>query len=343
MSPSAFPRSTRTADRRHPDRVHIAWHRPLLAVAAVMTLLALISIIGLFVDHREVTGLPLWAKPLKFALSIIIYSVTLAWLIGLLRRGQRLAWSLGTLSAVLLLVEMVAIVAAALGGTTSHFNVSSPFAAAVWSIMAGSIVMVWCAALVVGVLLLFWGRSGGADLGDRARTLAICAGVILAVIGMGLAFFMTGPTAAQLEYFQGIAGAHTVGGADGGPGLPILGWSTVAGDLRIPHFIGMHALQLIPLGALLLEVLMNRMPALRPERTRVAIIGIVTGLYSGVLILLTVQALNGESVVRPSALTVTLASLLYFIGATAIALIVWTGRRQQQRRRRSRLGSLTTP
>ncbi len=337
MSRIASSRTTRTGNIPQSNGVRIKWHRPLLAVAVAMTLLALFSVIGLFVDQREVTGLPLWAKPLKFALSIAIYSITLAWLIGLLRRGRRLAWWAGTLSAVLLLVEMVAIVGAAVGGTTSHFNVSSPFATLVWSIMAVSIVTVWFAALVVGVLLGFWGRRSGADLGDRARTLAIRSGVILAIIGMGLAFLMTGPTAAQLDDFQGIAGAHTVGGADGGPGLPILGWSTVAGDLRIPHFVGMHALQLLPLGALLLELLMKRMPALRPERTRVALVGTLIALYSGVLGLVTVQALNGESIARPSTLTITVASVLCLTAAATISLIVITSRRRYRRARQDAL------
>ncbi len=286
------------------------WHRPLLISAAVMAALAVVVAVLLVVDPRELTGMPLWAKPLKFAISTAIYCFTLAWLISLLTTAKRIGWIAGTVAAAGIVLEMVIIVGFAAVADTSHFNVSTPLHTTLWAVMAAGITTVWVMTLVVGIALF---RS---RLGDRARSVAIRAGVVIGLVGMALAFLMTGPTAQQLDDFQGIAGAHTVGLADGGPGLPILGWSTESGDLRIPHFIGMHALQALPLVVIALELLARRWPRLDAVR-RLRLVWIATGAYAAVLALVTVQALAGESIAHPSGLTVLAGSIIAVVAAGA--------------------------
>lgn len=296
-------------------------HGPLLALALAMAVLALVSTVGVLLDPRELLGAPVWAKPLKFSLSVLIYAVSLAWLLPLLERGHRLAWWAGTATAVLLGVEMVIIVGTAAAGVRSHFNVSSPLATALWSAMATSIAGAWVAALLVAALLF------RARLGDRGRTLAVRAGLLIALLGMALGFLMTIPTDQQLAGFEGVAGAHTVGGSDGGPGLPLVGWSTEAGDLRIPHFVGMHALQVLPLTALLLELAARRVPALRRESTRAGLLRVGAALYLGVLALLTVQALAGQPLLRPSGAVLAAGAVLVVAAAVAAGRVVaLTGR-----------------
>jgi len=302
-----------TADRP----AEIVWHRPLLWLAAAMAALAVFATVAALVDARVVTGADVWLKPLKFALSVGIYSLTLSWLIGQLARGgklRRVAWAAGAVSVLGLVIEMVIIVGVAATGESSHFNVSTPFHTALWAVMAFSIVVVWMMTLVVSIALF---RN---PLGDRARTIAIRAGAVLAIVGMGLAFLMTGPTAAQLDDYQGIVGAHTVGVADGGPGLPILGWSTVAGDLRIPHFIGMHALQVLPIMVVVLELLSARLPRFRSEAVRFRLAAVATATYAVVLVLVTVQSLAGQSIVQPSG--AILAAGIVVAAAAVIAAVL---------------------
>jgi hypothetical protein len=301
--------------------VKTRWHRPLLWLSLAMAASTLGTLAGLLFDPRLLDGSSIWAKPFKFSVSILIYAVTLAWLLDQLPRWRRLAWWAGTATAGFLAVEMVIIGGAAAAGSTSHFNVSTPLAAGLWSAMAASIVTVWLAALLVALLLF------RAPLGDPARSLAIRAGLVTGLIGMALAFLMTGPTADQLDNFQGIVGAHTVGRPDGGPGLPLLGWSTEAGDLRVPHFVGMHALQLVPLTALLLELGARRIPLLRSTATRLGLLWITVMSYLGALALLTAQALAGQSVVRPDAAFTTWGLALLAAASIAAAVVLARARR----------------
>ncbi|SMH36801.1 hypothetical protein SAMN06295885_1279 [Rathayibacter oskolensis] len=284
-------------------------HRPLLVLAVAMAVGAALCVVALIIDPRELGGQPLWAKPLKFCLSIAVYSVTLAWLIGLLPRRRRLASALGSIAVAGLATEMVIIAGAAAFGVTSHFNVSTPLHTALWGAMAVSIVVVWLVTLVIAALLV------RVPLPDPALALAVRAGLAIGLVGMALAFLMTGPTASQLSDYHGIVGAHAVGVADGGAGLPLLGWSTSGGDLRIPHFVGMHALQGLPLLAIALDRLAPGVRALRDPATRLRLVAIAAIAWAAAVALTCWQALRGQSIVAPDALTLT-------FGGVAVALLL---------------------
>ncbi|HEY2555830.1 MAG TPA: hypothetical protein VGI08_01890, partial [Diaminobutyricibacter sp.] len=205
---------------------------------------------------------------------------------------------------------------AAAAGTTSHFNVSTPFATTVWAIMAVSITTLYVCTFLTTIAVFFL------RLPTASTTFAVRAGAVIALIGMGLAYLMTSPTSQQLANFQGIVGAHTVGLADGGPGIPLLGWSTVGGDLRIPHFVGMHALQLLPLFAILLGWLGRRLTVLADDHVRLRLVVVAAFVYVAVLALVTFQALAGQSIVHPAGVFLAggwiIAALAVAFGAAAL-------------------------
>jgi hypothetical protein len=285
------------------------FHRPLLGTAALMGVLALVSIGGLILDDRTLVGAPIWLKPLKFSLSLAIYTLTFGWLISLITRGRRVAWWMGTVIAAAAVVEQAVLVGQVLRGRTSHFNVATALDATLWSVMGSTIVVLWLATAAVAVLLM---RQRTAD---RAHALAVRLGLLVALGGLAVGFLMTSPTPEQQAGFADAAptviGAHSVGVADGGPGLPLLGWSTTGGDLRAGHFVGMHALQALPLLALLLSVLGRRgARPLTDERVRARLIAVAAAGYAGLTVLITWQALRGQSLVHPDALTLTAAGPL---------------------------------
>jgi hypothetical protein len=146
--------------------------------------------------------------------------------------------------------------------------------------------------------------------------LTLALGSLNTAVGMGLAYLMTWPTANQLANYQGIAGAHAVGVSDGGPGLPFLGWSTVAGDLRVGHFFGLHSIQVaaILLAISLIVPLAFRVPLL--------IVGNLTWL--GFVGLVTWQSLRAEPFSAPSELTLIGFAALLSVAAVTFTVLVIT-------------------
>ncbi|XKK41607.1 hypothetical protein HFP72_15645 [Nocardiopsis sp. ARC36] len=300
------------------------WHRPLMATAALCAVVLAAALVGLAVDDRTLVGRPIWLKPAKFALSIAVYNVTLAWLLSLLVRWRRTGWWLGTLFSAMVLGELAAIGLQAWRGELSHYNYATPFDTAVYNAMAAMIVTAWTANLGIGVLLLVQ------RVGERSTTWAVRIGTGIALAGMAAAFFMTVPSDQQMVALENggpgdVIGAHTVGVADGGPGLPVVGWSTVAGDLRVAHFVGIHGLQALVLLALLLVALGRRHPRLEPDAVRLRVVAVAGSAHAALLVLTAWQALRGQSVVRPDAVTLLAAALL----AAATAAGLWWALRRR--------------
>lgn len=277
-------------------------HRPLLTIAATMAVLCLVCVGGLLFDDRELLGAPIWLKPFKFTVSMVVYTTTLAWLISLVQQRRRAAWWVGTVVSAAAVIEMAVIVGQVVRGRQSHFNVATPLDSALFSLMGVTIVVLWVATALLAVIL--WRQR----MTDRPAARAIRLGMLVALGGLAVGFLMTTPTAEQRAAMADgpptLAGAHSVGVPDGGPGLPVLGWSTEGGDLRAGHFIGMHALQALPLLALGLALAGRRVRRLRSETVRARLVAVGAAGYGGLTVLVTWQALRGQSVVAPDVLTV---------------------------------------
>ena len=297
---------------RNPQQLwQIVWktHAPMATLAAFCTLLTVFFAAGVFLDPRYITGAPAWLKPLKFAISTLVYSLSMIWLLSHLPKS-RLRTIAGNTAIVMLTLELIAIGIQAARGVQSHFNVSTLLDGAIFSGMGLMISLLWGANLLLAIALLQQ-KIANAPMG-----LALKAGLVIALIGMAQAFLMTSPTAQQMASWGAgaavtLAGAHTVGAADGGAGIPVTGWSTQHGDLRVGHFVGLHALQILPLLAWLLSSLTSLSPARRSR-----LIAIAGAYYLAITLLLTWQALRAESIVAPSGLTITVFSVL-----TALALV----------------------
>ncbi|CAN5851967.1 hypothetical protein BH24DEI2_BH24DEI2_04410 [soil metagenome] len=301
-------------------------HAPLTLFAGLTVVLTLFFVIGIFADPRTITGAPAWLKPAKFGVSITLYSFTMVWLLGFIATDRvwkrRLVGAAGWIIAGTFIAEMVPITLQVVRGTTSHFNVATPFDTALWSMMGTAIMVLWVTNFGVAALLLFQRFE------NRAFAWALRLGLIITIVGMGLGFLMTVPTAQQLAGWQAggpvtVAGAHTVGlvgsdTADSGPGLPVVGWSTQGGDLRVGHFVGMHALQVLPFLGLF--VTRRRKWSVR-QQVRLVVTAAVG--YLGVVLLVTWQALRAQPLVRQDALTVGVFAAL-LVGVLLSAW--WTAR-----------------
>ena len=191
---------------------------------------SILCIILMFTSQTKVLGINAWIKPFKFFLSSVIFVWSMAWFMYYLNLPQKVNY-FSWMTILVLGFETIYITWQAYRGQLSHFNISTPFTGAMFALMgiAISIMTIWTA--YIGYLFF---TKDFPDL-PMSYVWGIRIGILLFVIFA----FQGGLMASWLQ--------HTVGAPDGGPGLPLTNWSTGFGDLRIAHFLGMHALQILPL------------------------------------------------------------------------------------------------
>lgn len=231
-----------------------------LVLAALFLLLGRIAKV-------QVLGINAWIKPLKFALSIAIYAWTMAWFIAYLPTFNKNLFAGSVIALLGFEISYIALQAAR--GQLSHFNISTPFYRSLYMLMAFAATAVAAYTAYIGVLF-FAGRFTQLE----AHYLwSIRLGILLFVV-----FSFEG-------FLMGAKLSHTVGGPDGSIGLPLVNWSLKYGDLRIAHFVGMHAMQVLPL--LSFYLIRNSFLTI-----------LVAFVYASVATMVLVIALNGKPIVK---------------------------------------------
>ena len=281
---------------------------PLTACCFVMLAAFIFSAIGIFADPRIITGVPAWLKPAKFAISTAIFAATVAWLFQYIAIWPRFKRISGWIFAVVLILEVGIIDIQAARGTTSHFNISTTTNFVLFQIMGVAIAILWITSALLAVALF---RQ---PFANRAWGWSLRLGTSIFVLGAATGGLMVSPSAQQRQALAAhakvtVIGAHTVGAPDGGEGLPGVGWSEHHGDLRIPHFFGLHAFQILPfLGWLIARSHRSARLIFAAAASYLTFVGILTW-----------QALRGQSILEPDANT--LIAFGIWAAATAAAVI----------------------
>ena len=191
---------------------------------------AIVCLILMPFEQTQILGVNRWLKPFKFYSSVGIMVLTMGWLLYYLNNFKKIrtySWFI----VISMFFENGLIIMQAIRETTSHFNSTSTLNGIVFNLM-GIFILVFTITVILICISFF-----------KQKQFSIPDAYVWG-IRLGILFFL----------FFSLEGGmmigllkHTVGGPDGGPGLPIVNWSTQYGDLRIAHFIGIHSLQVLPL------------------------------------------------------------------------------------------------
>ncbi|MDQ8757268.1 hypothetical protein RCO27_13640 [Sphingosinicella sp. LHD-64] len=251
-------------------------HRTLTVYGLAMLALGAVAIALQVLDPRTLaSGIGIWVKPAKFFISIGVFALTAAWFFGYVRPERRGSIAMRATAATLIAAgtfELAYICFQAAQGLESHFNVDSLFHVRMYQLMGVG------AVLLVGTTLpMAWeiARRPAAGL-QRSFVAAVVIGLVLTfLLGGGLGGYMS----SQAGHAVGAQGGH----------VALFGWNRLGGDLRVAHFLGIHAEQAMPLLAALV--------AGAPARTRWLVLVAGTIAYTAVTLAVFAQAVAGQPLI----------------------------------------------
>jgi len=191
----------------------------------------LACIAGMYLDDKQLVGVSRWLKPMKFYLSVGLMVWTMGWLLHYLSNARKVRQYSG-LIAFTMFFENGLILLQAFRATTSHFNIKTPTDTMIFNFM-GIFILIFIITCILICIAFF-----------RQKRFNISPSYVWG-IRLGLLFFIL--FSLEGGMMLGLM-RHTVGAADGTPGIPLFNWSKQYGDLRIAHFFGIHSLQLLPLA-----------------------------------------------------------------------------------------------
>jgi hypothetical protein len=257
---------------------------PTLALGGAIMLFASLITLGLSVfDHRLFQGVSVWHKPWKFQISTVLYWWSLTWFISYFGTTEQFSLSrrfIVWMSLIAGLFEVVYISWQGAFGLASHYNTSSPFYGAMYTAMAVFAVLLTSTSGVLGYTVL------------RAHSQTYATSVALRhAIGWGLIISsVLGIVTGAILGGRTNSGGHWVGGTTNDAlGLMVLNWSRDGGDLRVAHFFALHAMQILPVMAVLFICLT---PNMSPNTSKRFIWLLAAG-YAGFCIFTLKQALSG--------------------------------------------------
>ena len=211
---------------------------PFLHYVAIFHVIGFLIFLALMaLDQRQLTGVNIWIKPSKFFISTFILLWTIGWYLMRYPFREKSKNFISYGLTILLSLENILITYQASRGVKSHYNVVTQF--------DGMIFMVMGIAVGFITLFMFWFLIKSFSPKLEASIITRWG---FRIAWLSLLFGTAIGGSAMLDQ-----NAHSVGVEDGGAGIPFLNWSTEGGDYRIAHFLGLHAIQIIPLTFYLLE------------------------------------------------------------------------------------------